>query len=542
MVGRGASCPALGRHFTSSTRNATQGYSKYAPWNTAGPLPPHLAGRPGPLAVSFVVNRPAPAEARTSRTKPTPSQYRPAVPADQQTEKDLDRIRSRVALWDADERPTRAPPLLLPQSEVVHVMGLNPAGLYIAHTLAGCETIPPVRFILDKYSYLRRWREARQRLTLYRGDTRIDRLGIMAQYVSEQQAELGGGEFIDNLIVTLPAAQVVKALGLIKHRLNHNSTICLVNDGLGVAEALIETYFPDPFSRPVFLLGHLTTALGYTTSRLAVSEVRAGRLHLSIFSSQGHDVNRPFLIKHHPPLEKTTRATHLIRILAAMPGLHATGHPMPDFLSYKLPKLAFRTIVEPLAALFDCRYDALPKNRHARHLMDQLIGELSSVISRLPECRDSDKLRQFAVVESLRKDSFRKLMLQRTADSPMRAQVTRGWATDLEFLSGYFAKRGREVQASIKALEAVMWSVRAKQNEQLKKLANEIPFETSELVDGHGEARMVSTSEPVEGQGEVGMESTPELVDGQGKVGVVSTAVGRDDAASVHHIVNTGEA
>jgi len=522
VVGRGASRPPLGRHFTASTRNAKH---NYVPWTTPGLLPVHLSGRPGPHAVRSVVEKKAaPASARTSGEKPATAPAHPVRPAGQEPENDLgsirseqkpendlgrnrseqepvndlSRIRSKLSLWDADERQAQALPnpnaslLPLHQSDTIHVLGLNPSGLYIAHTLAGCGTIPPVRFILDKYYQYRQWSQNHQCLTLYRGDERIVRHGVVAEPAFGYQAK---ASMIHNLIVTVSAGRVVDTIGLIKHRLNHNSTICLVNDGLGVAEALIDAYFPDVLSRPVFILGHFTAAVGHTGNSFAVSEVRRGRLYLSLFSQQGE---RNFRIKFHPPLERIDRATRLIRLLTAIPQLRASGHPMPDLLAYKLPRVAFRTIMEPLAALFDCRYDYLPKDRHARILMDQLVGELSSVVSRFPECRDSAKLRQFTITESLRREAFRKLMQQRTADSPMRAQVGRGWEIDLEFLSGYFARRGREVHARVAALEAVMRAVRAKQNVLLKRLAEEIPFEGSGMAQGVGVAVPIDPSETVE--------------------------------------------
>jgi cytochrome b translational activator protein CBS2 len=358
-------------------------------------------------------------------------------------------------------------------------MGLDLKGRYIAHTLAGCESIPPVRYIIHTHPMYKLWCQAGKQLVMHRGDISITRRRIHGQYIPADATESPRDRVIDNLIVTLPASQVVKALGHIKHRLDHRSTICLVNDGLGVAEALIEAYFPDESRRPIFLLGHLTTALDYAHSRFSLAEVRQGRLYLTLFSTP-RDAELPFQIKRHPPLERTARAMHLIRLLTAMPGLRATGHSMPEFLRYKLPSVAFRTIVDPLAALLDCQYHKLPNNPYARQLMDQLIGELSRLLSRLPECKDSARFRQAALAGSLRDEVLHKLMLQRTADSRMRALVARGVDTDVDYLAGYFVRRGREVNASVTALDSVLCAVKAKQAEVLKALNAEIPFETAE--------------------------------------------------------------
>lgn len=400
-----------------------------------------------------------------------------------QEQAEQERIQSRVSLWEIEEQrarlwaPAPAASQVFKQSDQIWVMGLDLAGRYIAHTLAGSQTIPPVRYLLHTRRLHKAW-EANRRLTVYRGYDRTARDRVVGEDISPD-AQFQRDDIIENLIVTVPAGHVVQALESIKHRLDHRSSICLVNNGLGVAEALIEAYFPNELTRPVFILGHLTTALGYTDDRFSVAEVRPGRLYLSLFSSYTREPGTQFRIKRHPPLERVARATHFLRLLTAMPGLNATGHPMHDFLRYKLPTIAFRSTADPLAALCDCTYDRLRSNTYARQLIDHLIGELSGVVSRLPECRHSARFRQSAMVSSLRKEVFKKLMLQRTADSRMRSRVSRGWQTDIDFLTGYFVKRGRELQADVSALDSVMWAVKAKQSVTLEQLASEIPFETT---------------------------------------------------------------
>jgi cytochrome b translational activator protein CBS2 len=330
--------------------------------------------------------------------------------------------------------------------------------------------------MIHNHYMARRWHELNRRLTLFRGHDMIVHHRVRADYTADQEANLDGDP-IHNLIVTLPPSNVVQAIGHIRHRLDHRSTICLINDGLGVAEALIEAYFPDESRRPIFLLGHFTASLDHVDHLFSVSEVRPGRLYLTLFPPQGLGGNHEVHIKRYPPLERTARGTHFIRLLTAMPGLNATGHPIADFMRYKLPTVAFRTIVDPLAALFECRYDGLRENPYARQLMDQLLGELTRVLSRLPECRDSAKFRQVALFTELRDEVFRKMVLKRTADSKMRSQVARGWDTDVDFLSGYFVRRGRQLHCSVEVLDSIMSAVKAKRLVELKKLAGEIPFQ-----------------------------------------------------------------
>jgi cytochrome b translational activator protein CBS2 len=150
---------------------------------------------------------------------------------------------------------------------------------------------------------------------------------------------------------------------------------------------------------------------------------------------------------------------------------------MADFLYHKLPTVAFRTIADPLAALFDCTYDYLAIDRYTRNLIDACISELSQVVSRMPELKDSPRFRQSTVHGWLRDEVYYMLKRQKTADSRMRAQVSRGWDTDVDYLSGYFVQRARELQANVSTLLAFTAAVKAKGSVMLKKLAADIPFE-----------------------------------------------------------------
>lgn len=498
-AGRGACRGLLRRNLTTSRsilreQEEAESYfvdptpvrrKSYTPWNSRRALPSHLLHAKGPL---FIPEQSPGDEPTSSETNPAADeanidepfsrQIQPEEEARPTEQREQERIQSRVALWDSEEQSSRESLVgrrYFRESDQIYVMGLDPTGRYIAHALAGSKTIPPVRYIFHNRGLCRQWDLAKRQLTLYRGYDALVRNRIIAEDTSAE-AEVSNEGLIENLIVTLPAGQVVQAVQSIRHRLDHRSSICLVNDGLGVAEALIEAHFPDPLTRPMFLLGHLSTALGHTNNMFSVQEVEQGRLYMTLFSKQAREPGM-FQIKHHPPLERTTRGTHFIRLMTAMPGLNATGHPMEEFLRFKLPTLAFRSIVDPLAALLNCTYEKLPKNMYARQLMDELIGEVSRVVARFPECRDSRRLRELAVASSLRKEVIRKLMLQRTADSKMRSQLTRGWDTDIEFLTGYFVRRGRELQVSVSTLDSLLWAVKAKRMVWLKKNEAEIPFD-----------------------------------------------------------------
>ncbi|KAK4192593.1 hypothetical protein QBC35DRAFT_459309 [Podospora australis] len=417
-------------------------------------------------------------------------QQEEAVPQDKD-EAWAARIKARLSLLNQPEQRPAAreavPPFIPAQeqrfqpTDEIFVMGLDPVGRHIAHTLAGCHTIPPVRYLMHTPYLYKLWTDNRQ-IVLHRGEEMIPRKRIIGVDVgrldlTQEEIDTGQVEVIKNLIITVPAGQAVRALASIAHRLDYRSTICLVNDGLGVAEAIIEAYFPSKLKRPVFILGHFTTKLGHTNHQFSVEEIRAGRLYLSLFEQTSDVRGIPNLIKRHPPIERTLMSQHMMRLLTAIPDLKASGHKMEDFFRYKLPTIAFKSIVDPLTVVLDATYDKLPGNAWVRFIIDKLIGELCGVIQRLPECRNPQKFKSVLMASDLHKHVLHTMVRRRTASSKMRTDAARGFDTDIDYLTGYFARRGADRRSPVQNLESLVDLVKAKQRVAQKRQDIVIPFE-----------------------------------------------------------------
>lgn len=371
-------------------------------------------------------------------------------------------------------------------SDQVHVLGLDLAGRYIGHALAGCETIPPVRYLLHDPFLKKAWHRAGASLTLHRGDVAIVRQRVIGEYVRVRAMHEDrdhnwyvSDKPIRNLIITVPAGHVLRSLDPIIHRLDHRSTICFVQDGLGVMEDVINTFFPDESSRPVFLVGHFTSTLGhihpFDENRFTVREVRQRKLYLSIPTARAG--SKPGqLIKTHPPPEHTLRHTHLLKLLTAVPGLNACGYRYADMLSHKIFAVAFRAVAEPLATLVDSPYAGLEKNTSASMIMDRAIGEICDVVARLPEFKELVIFRRAYLAPMMRKEMFRRLNAKRKSDSKMRTYTARGWESDVDYLTGYFVRKGRELAVRVDALEVLMLMVKGKRDAALARLDLLIPL------------------------------------------------------------------
>lgn len=378
-------------------------------------------------------------------------------------------------------------------SNEIDVLGLDPKARYLTHLVAGSESFSLVRFLIqDPYLYWVAKRAGRKaRITLKKGGEYIVRDGIQSEFAGwwdnrRKSTQLSVPErHISNLIVTVPAGHIIRALEPIAHRLDHRSTICLIQDGLGVAEHIAEALFPDESRRPTFMLGHLETTLGFVPEQreiiekghLAVEELKHRRLLLTVLPPSLLRKGSSAPIKRHPPIEETERYTHLLRLLMTVPGLTAVKRRHDNFFYHKLSMTAFRCIIDPVATLLDITYDKVREHKFAQRLVENCVCEMADVISRFPEFKSDMRFNKTKLTISLREDLYRRIRQHKTADSRMRALVSRGFMTNVDFLTGYIVQRGRQLGANVNALETLMLSVKAKQMVSLQRQDEVVPFE-----------------------------------------------------------------
>lgn len=349
-------------------------------------------------------------------------------------------------------------------SDQIHVLGTDTRGRYLTHALATCGTLPPVRLFSHKWSLTREWEESGRRILVHRGDECIPSGLTVLEQVSHHGLPTAYQTAIDQLVVTVPAVSAVRAFSAISHRVDEKTIVCLLQDGLGVAEALNEAYFPDPLKRPSYVLGHMTHVLSpQEGKRFTVSEIHQGRVYLSAL---GRSLAQS-RIRYHPPTERNVRVSHFLQLLSAAPRLQAGGYSLDRFLHHKLQATVIKAVLDPLTVVLDCNFGKLAGNTYAKQMIDQLLGEISSVISRLPELRGSTHFQGMIRGGGLRQEVYKRLGRLKDSNSRMYAQTKRGFETDIDFLNGYFAKRGREVGVKCSVNESVIWMVKAKHMAQM---------------------------------------------------------------------------
>lgn len=376
----------------------------------------------------------------------------------------FDRKRDRSALEEPEE---------VMGGKTVHVLGFDPKAYFIAHCLAGYEYLNPIKLLIHKRVIWNTWEREGKRLLLLQGVKRILHDRAEAEWIGTGYMARSN-EHIEQLIVTIPCCQTREAIQNIQHRIDHRTTICLVQDGLGVVEELNATLFVDPTTRPTFIIGHSTASIGHYRPAFFSSILRGpGKLHLTPME---RGVGLPFF-SYHPPIERRVHGVKFLRTLVGTHGLGAGGFSLENYLVKKLPEMVFQSIIEPMAIALDTTYDQVLRNQHAILLADELLEELFNVIWALPELTSSSKLVKYCGMEALRKHTVNRLAEKGKSQSPYLDHVRAGRMVDIDYLNGYFVRRGQELGIKTLRNQMVIEVVKARVERRMKQLKGLVPFE-----------------------------------------------------------------
>lgn len=387
----------------------------------------------------------------------------------------------------------------------VHVLGIGNVGTFVAHAIRGLPNPPPVTLLFPSWERLNAWRDSPQRLAVVtEGDTEtregfdaelaIPRLRFHGEEVGlapGSQPSEGAGEGaaqtlsgestapISSLIVCSKATGVLQGLSALKHRLTRDSVVLFLQNGMGLVDAVSRHLFPDPATRPHYMLAinshglHSSPDAPFTTTHAGF-----GTLSLGILPHErDRDPNAPYAprarLRPHttaaqhtpsPPgtqdndndnddVARPTSASvpwtpnqrYLLRTLLRTPVLAATAFSPPDLLQMQLEKLAVNCILNPLTVLLDARNGAILYNYALTRAIRLLLAEISLVFRSLPELQYIPNLS--ARFDPGRLETLVVSVAQKTRDnvSSMLADARAGRQTEIDFINGWVVKRGEEL-------------------------------------------------------------------------------------------------
>ncbi|KAI0347807.1 ketopantoate reductase-like protein [Trametopsis cervina] len=208
---------------------------------------------------------------------------------------------------------------------------------------------------------------------------------------------------IRSLVVCLKTQQTLGALGSLYTRITPETTIVLLQNGMGTLEVLLERLFKKPQFRPNFVLGTTTHGAWYKSYLHAV-HAGVGDIALGVVPREGdvdYEQSRPYLslddIAPNPlasgyalpppddssPDARRARQRASLRetmdTLLAVNALNVSWKSMDEVLTLVRRKLVVNSVLNPLTTIFECPNGGLFEHHEARGLARRICIEASTL-------------------------------------------------------------------------------------------------------------------------------------------------------------------
>ncbi|RAL13113.1 ketopantoate reductase family protein [Aspergillus homomorphus CBS 101889] len=343
-------------------------------------------------------------------------------------------------------------------SSPIHIVGLGSIGTFIAHSLRSLPTRPPVTLILHRAGLYDQYvaREGKLRVQIGESGPSTDQGGFGVELLGKDLAQQATDP-IRCLVVTVKASATIAALRSIQHRLNRQSTICLLQNGLGQVEQLNEQLFPNPHTRPTYISGIMRLGVYL---RSPFDAVLAGMTGSVTVGTVGGDANS----SAEPAPSPSSSTRYLLDRLTESSILQCTESAWADLFQAQLLKLSANCVINPLTALLDVRNGALLNNLEVLPLQRQLLQEVSRVFQRLPALQDRPDAQQQFSFPSLEASLISVIQQTASNSSSMREDLRKGRATEIDFINGWVVQQGESLGVDCPANRTLRQLIRAKSN------------------------------------------------------------------------------
>ncbi|KAK4191067.1 ketopantoate reductase PanE/ApbA C terminal-domain-containing protein [Podospora australis] len=358
-------------------------------------------------------------------------------------------LRSGAATkqWSLDQE-------LRKRDSQIHILGVGNLGKYLGYGLAQSHArlpYPLVRLLFHRPSKLESFVNSGScliRRDKYGVETKSPEVEaeLLATPDKGEEAESAYQYPIKYMIVTTKAGKTAAAIDLVKHRLTHESTVLLVQNGMGAIDEVKNKMFPNPNIRPTFLSGLCYAGINSNPSRGKNEKdqygwpfFHAGRGRLDIENTKNPESQ--WLLR------RLIQAGYLLETELVEPA---------HILTEQLKKLAINAVVNPLTTTFDCANGELLSSPARMALVEAVTKEIAEIYQNMlpgpgPELHDYKNL--LPIVHQTIRTTSRNF-------SSMYQDVAAGRKTEIEYINGYLVR------------EAEKFNVKAPYQKKLVSLVN----------------------------------------------------------------------
>ncbi|KAF9454142.1 hypothetical protein P691DRAFT_798405 [Macrolepiota fuliginosa MF-IS2] len=378
-----------------------------------------------------------------------------------------------------------------------HVLGLGSIGTFLAHHLR--RALPPEIPI----TLIHKLRSQAERTLASGNIIRVERNGVVTQTTGfktdvfdkplrtshgpwlpksemaiEHEEEANSNQPISSLLVTTKAHQALPAISKLAPLLSADSTIVLLQNGMGLYEELSSKVFRNPGQRPHFIIASNTHGV-FTKGFHHVVHAGPGAIDFGIMPDlQGRNFETSLDDESIPPFDRhlqlnditTPNDPHFKRykslrdtvaLLLLLQPLHVTWRPMHEMQVILRRKLVVNAVINPLTAIMGCRNGDLSASPATQYLMDSICYEASQAFAAEFQSEtnqwvhglaeqgvdantiDVTRLPLALTKAALAEEVVKVMTATRGNISSMLMDIRHGNPTEIDYINGYLLKIGR---------------------------------------------------------------------------------------------------
>ncbi|KAK3358549.1 ketopantoate reductase PanE/ApbA C terminal-domain-containing protein [Lasiosphaeria ovina] len=339
-------------------------------------------------------------------------------------------------------------------NRAIYILGVGNLGKLVAHSLARREAAAPVTLLFHRPGLLADW-EASGRAIKCTTDGVVDTrrnfsVELLPNGYGTRTGRESGSETqhrpppIHYLVVTTKAYSTLAALELVKDRIDRNSTILFLQNGIGTTKEVSDNLFVVPNTRPTYLAG-ICSAGVYSTGPFSI--VHAGRGPLAFHPES---LSRTSYMSHN----------HLMQQLVYADALDAAMLSPASLREAQLRKLVVNSIINPLTAIFNCKNGELFADPKNVALMSILVRETSAIVRALLPQKSHP-----AIMDTFTNKYLEELVLsvaEKTGGntSSMLQDVRAGRRTEIDYMNGYLVESAGRLNLPCEHNAAIVRQVR----------------------------------------------------------------------------------
>lgn len=310
-------------------------------------------------------------------------------------------------------------------------------GTLVAHELARSfpHEIQPTLLLRNK-SRLDDFLSNNSHITVVKsrnGDISTTRSQILADnrppMTSDQKPSI-----ISNMILSTKTYQTEAALEPYVSHLTPESNIIILQNGMGMARHLCETFWPNSFNRPNIYQA-ISTHGAYKTAPNVVHHASDGSLKIS---SLKEEINPN---RNNSNLEEPKLINSILNTMT----LNASYVPYNTFTLLQMEKLIINACINPLTAILDCLNGDLLYGERIANLMKRVISEAVSVLKAEYEVLKTIPEAEAFLNESRLLNSVIEICKSTSENSSsMREDLKHLNHTEISWINGFIVRLGRE--------------------------------------------------------------------------------------------------